>query len=439
MDSLGNKIGIVGCGAVGKSIITFLRKKYPDIKLSIIDQRSLNTEELKFLTLNNVAHIDYEYHNAFITLQDHIFISPGIDRAPFQHAQHKWIEEVDLFFELCTKPVIAITGSAGKTSTLLLLEHILKKQKLNAIACGNVGYPLLSALLEQENVDYFIAELSSFQLEFTTQCTPDYALITNLSDNHLDRHITLENYKNAKAQIFKNQKNSQYACLPFELFQEFALVIEHQKIVLFSSTDNNYNITQQLSDITCLANWNSVCTLLELIEKLPTIEQLEDYCADFTLEHRVEYVCTYQNMIFYNDSKATLPLSTQNAISYFKTQPIIIMVGGFSKGVNRKSFIQSLPENVIHIECFGLEALELASYCDLFGRSYTVHTTIKEAFDHTLTVTQESVIILFSPAGATHTHEFANYKERGNYFKLLAHSLQQNNYLYQEKVSSSKK
>lgn len=423
MDSLGNKVGIIGCGAVGRSIITFLRKKFPTITLSITDQRSLTQQELEFLTLHNVIHVDYEYRNAFIALQDQIFISPGIDRTPFLYAQHKWAEEVDLFFEYCTKPVVAITGSAGKTSTVLLLEHILKKQGVRAIACGNVGYPLLSAVLEQEDVDYFIAELSSFQLEFTTQCTPDYALITNLSDNHLDRHITLESYRNAKSLIFKNQKNSQYACLPFELFQKFALVTEHQKVVLFSSTDNNYNITQKLSDMTRLANWNSICTLLELIEKLPTTEQLEEYCADFALEHRVEYVRTYKNMLFYNDSKATLPLSTQNALSYFKTQPIILMLGGFSKGVDRKPFIQSLPNNIIHIECFGLEALELASYCALFDRSYTAHETIKEAFDHALTITSDHVVILFSPAGATHTHEFANYKERGNYFKSLVHNL----------------
>jgi len=281
----------------------------------------------------------------------------------------------------------------------------------------------LLALLEQDNTDYFITELSSFQLEFTTQCRPDYALITNLADNHLDRHLTLENYRNAKAQIFKNQKNSQYACLPFELYEQFASVIEHQQLILFSSTDNNYNITHELSDITCLANWNSICTLLELIEKLPTIEQLEKYCSDFVIEHRVEYVCTYKNMAFYNDSKSTLPFSTHNALSYFKNEPVILLIGGFSKGVNRKPFIQSLPENIILIECFGPESKELASYCELFNRPHNNHATIKEAFDHALTVTTEPVTILFSPAGATHTHEFANYKERGNYFKSLARSL----------------
>ena len=423
MDILGNKIGIIGCGAVGKSIITFLRKKFPTVELFITDQRSLTPDELDFLALHNVTHVDYQYHNAFITLQDNIFISPGIDRTPFLHAQHKWVEEVDLFFEYCTKPVITITGSAGKTSTVLLLEHILKKQNVHAIACGNVGYPLLSALLEQDNVDYFIAELSSFQLEFTTQCTPDYALITNLSDNHLDRHVTYENYKNAKSFIFKNQKSAQYACLPFELYEKFAFVTEHQKLVLFSSTDNNYNITQKLSDVTCLANWNSICTLLELIKELPSIEDLENYCADFSLEHRVEYVRTYNNMTFYNDSKATLPLSTQNALSYFKDLPIILMIGGFSKGVDRKQFIKTLPENIIHIECFGLEADQLASFCTLSKRPHSSHVTIKEAFNHAISITSEKVIILFSPAGATHTHEFANYKERGNYFKLLARSL----------------
>lgn len=423
MDQLGTKVGIIGYGAVGKSIITFIRKKYTHITLSITDQRILTPEEVTFLENNNVTHVNYEQITQFIMLQDHIFISPGIDRTPFKDVQYKWAEEVDLFFEYCTKPVIAITGSAGKTSTVLLLEHILKKQGIKAIACGNVGYPLLSALLEQDTVHYFIAELSSFQLEFTTQCRPNYALITNLSDNHLDRHLKLENYKNAKAQIFKHQKSSQYACLPFELYKEFAMVIEHQQLVLFSSTDNNYNITVKLSDITCLANWNSICTLLELLEKLPTIEQLESYCADFTIEHRVEYVCSYKNMKFYNDSKATLPLSTHNALSQFKNENIILMIGGFSKGVDRKPFIQSLPNNVIHIECFGPESTQLGSFCASYNRFYSEHATIKEAFDHALTVTTEPVTILFSPAGATHTHEFANYKERGNYFKSLALSL----------------
>lgn len=423
IDFNNTKVGIIGCGAVGKSIVTFLKTKFPDIILFITDQRTLSQEEISFLKTHHVSHVDYEYVTPFLTLQDYIFISPGIDRTPYVHTQHKWLEEVDIFFEYCKKPVIAITGSAGKTSTVLLLEHILNKHGKPTIACGNVGFPLLDAVLEQEKYDYFIAELSSFQLEFSTQCTPDYALITNLSDNHLDRHKTLENYRTAKAQIFKNQRSNQYACLPFELFEQFASVIEHQKVVLFSSTDNNNNITQKLSDITCLANWNSIVTLLELCDQLPTINQLETYCADFQLEHRVEYVGTYKNFTFYNDSKATLPLSTINALSYFKDQPVVLMVGGFSKGVDRKPFIESLPENVIFVSCFGPESQELVSFCALFKRPHSAHLTIKEAFDHALRVTTEPAILLFSPAGATHTHEFANYKERGNYFKSLARSL----------------
>lgn len=423
MNYNGYKIGIIGYGVVGKSIVDFFKVKFPEALLYLTDQRSLKEEEQHSLKRNAVTFVSYDQLIPFVTLCDYIFISPGFDRTPFVSVQHKWLEEVDLFFEYVKKPVIAITGSAGKTSTVLLLEHILQKQNIRARACGNVGFPLLAALLEQDTLHYFIAELSSFQLEFANQCTPDIALLTNLSDNHLDRHKTVENYKNAKSKIFAHQKSTQYACLPFEFYADFASVLENQKVVLFSSFSNDYNITQKLSDITCLANWNSICTILELIEKLPSIELLETYCSDFILEHRVEFVRTYKNMKFYNDSKSTLPLSTENALLSFKNQPIILMIGGFSKGVNRKPFIQSLPEDIIHIICFGLEAPELGSFCALYGKPFSIHETIKEAFEQSITITSEPVVILFSPSGATHTHEFANYKERGNYFKSLVHSL----------------
>lgn len=424
MDYNNIKIGIIGCGAVGKSIITFLRKLFPEVIVYITDQRTLSENEEVFLKQENALFVHYDQIKEFLTLSEYIFISPGCDREPFKSVEHKWIEEVDLFFKYTKKPVIAVTGSAGKTSTVLLLEHILKKHNVRVVACGNSGFPLLSALLEQDEIDFFIAELSSFQLEYATNCMADYAMITNFSDNHLDRHKTIESYKAAKANIFKYQKPSQYAIVPFDMYGPFSDVLDHQKLILFSQDDNNYNITNQLSDITSVKNWNGICTLLEAIDELPTISELEKYCKDFKNEHRIEYVGKKNGLVFYNDSKATLPLSTLHALSQFKDKPVILMLGGFSKGVDRKHLIKQLPSNIIHIACFGLEAEILGEFCKTLRRNYSEHITIDDAFNTVLELPLlEETIVLFSPAGATHTHEFANYKERGNFFKSLVRSL----------------
>ncbi len=424
-----SKIGIWGFGVVGKSVLSFLTKK--DYTLSLLEQRELTPLEVALVTGHNVQCVDQHYLPQFLEMNDFIIASPGIDLEPYKGYAHKWITELDLFAAENNIPVIAITGSVGKTSIVTLLTGLLNALGKRAIALGNIGTPMLD-ILEQLNFsednklqppyDYLVMELSSFQLEHTKHFKPTIAAITNLIPNHLDRHKTLENYLFAKSKIIKNQTEEDRAIIPMEFMDIFWPFVGQQKITWVGEGKFD-DIALALSDITCMQNWNLIFSILEALN-LP-IEEVTKYAYNISMpKHRVELVRIFKTIRFYNDSKGTLIESTQQAIGRFKTEPILLFLGGLCKGVDRKPLIESLPSNIKQVFCFGKEADQLAQWCIEAAITCSIHETLESAFETCVKVMKDNDIVLLSPSGSSYDL-FKNYEERGKRFAQLVNNLKE--------------
>lgn len=413
-DFNGKKVGIWGFGVTGQSILGFLSQF--ECQILITDKNKLNGVQQALIDGHKVQFVEYQFLPQFLELCDIIIPSPGVDLKPFSLFNAKFLSELDLFAQLVTRPTIAITGSVGKTSTVHTLTHLLNKLGKKALACGNIGFPLLDAIGQQNKYDYLVLELSSFQLQHNTLFKPDRAAIITLCPNHLDQHADMFEYITAKGQLFKHQTENQHAIIPIHLMDCMFDFVNKQQ-VQWLTDDYEVDKIKALSDILPPINAQIIIALLESID-LPT-DNLKELCVDLpALPHRIEYVTTINGVDYYNDSKSTIGAATVAAVQKFAGKPIILFLGGLSKGADRSELIKELKNKVNHIICFGAEAQQLHQFCITVGISASHHATLEAAINYTKTITQSGDIVLFSPAGSSFDL-FSNYIERGNCFKKL--------------------
>lgn len=424
------KIGVWGLGLVGQAAMRFL--SHQRAQLSIWDQKQLPK------TIADMAHqlgVTYQPNQAiqaFLADNELIMPSPGIDVRPYSQYHSKIICELDLFAHFFNKPVIAITGTIGKTTVTTLLSQALQKAGKRVLTGGNIGTPLLDLIDQQKNADLAVIELSSFQLEYSTFFAPDLAIWTNFYPNHLDRHSTPEEYFNAKLKLTSYQKADQHLLLPHNMTPSVAT---KSKAHILSTSTNTANANYYLSknsiykndkklielpekQTTFTENIITICAALDIMGINPTPSLLTTNNTPPELEHRLEYVATRNGITFYNDSKSTITESTMAAIQRLQSHSLILLLGGLSKGVNRESFIAHLPQHVRHVTCFGKEAESLHHLCKLYKQASSSCKTLEEAIATSLRYAHVGNTILLSPGGSSFDL-FSNYKERGKRFKEL--------------------
>lgn len=410
----GKKIGIWGFGKTGQSALSFLSLFSPS--LTVLEDKELDPFQKQLLQGHGAQLVTPELTPQFIELNDIIIPSPGINLAPYKDFEEKFVAEVDLFGQWVKKPVIAITGSAGKTSTTTLITQILNLLGKKAVAAGNIGKPMLDVLAEQDQYDYIVLELSSFQLERAKKFAPTISTILNIFPNHLDRHADMQEYLEAKGKLLKYQTEEQYTFLPMHSMDTFWMLPGQQK-VCWVGNSNYTNIIKELSDITCAENWNIILSILEHLGYEP--EQVLAHKDVLTIPaHRVEFVTTKNDIEFYNDSKSTVPEATLHAVSRFPKKSIVLLLGGLSKGADRSLLIKQLPKNVTHIICFGKEAEELHGFCKKMKRESSAHLNLESALKAAIETAKPGDVVLLSPAGSSYDL-YKNYEERGNHFKKL--------------------
>ncbi|MCA9769917.1 UDP-N-acetylmuramoyl-L-alanine--D-glutamate ligase [Candidatus Dependentiae bacterium] len=437
------KIGVWGLGVVGKAAVSFLHTQ--NIYITVCNDKNLTASEKNFLQKYNAFFCHQKNINYFFQENDFIVVSPGIDLTPYKKYQHKFLAELDLFQEFCTKPLIAITGSVGKTTIVTLLEEILKKYGHTVLVGGNIGISTLSLLSKQNNADYIILEVSSFQLEYCKQFAPDFAIITNLYPNHLDRHKTVEQYCTTKLNIIKYQNMHQKALLPLSIHEilpknnksnisffsdqkpkqfldRCSYFFTLNNLVIMRHYGSKNNIEESIiylsffPNITFTQNWLIITAILYLLGKKVKSENIQ---SQFTLpKHRLEKVTTIDGITFYNDSKATTPSSTLAAVNQLQGKPIHLFLGGLSKGIDRTDLITQLKNKVCFIYCFGKEAKELKKMCTQNNIPAQHYSNLDDAFQASLQKAHPGVQIVLSPSGSSFDL-FKNYEERGNYFKKL--------------------
>jgi len=246
------KIGIVGFGVVGKSALAFLKASSSDVMLEeqeehsafarriqvcVWDSRTLSEEEISFAKKYNALLVDNKTIDlkSFIEQNDYILPSPGVSIEEYAAYSDKFLCELDFFASFFQWPVIAVTGSVGKTTTTKLIAHLASlgtffpttsiaplsvKENIQAVCGGNIGIGMLDLIQKQDAFDVGVLELSSFQLELSRKFAPDVAVWTNMYPNHLDRHKTFQEYCIAKSNIMRYQTASQVSVLAQDLFKD---------------------------------------------------------------------------------------------------------------------------------------------------------------------------------------------------------------------------
>lgn len=451
-DYTNKKIGIWGMGIVGTSALNYFHGN--NVQLEVLDAKPL-PDELRQHLVNKRIHyyLQADHLAEFLEDNDYILPSPGIDLRPYERYAHKWLSELDIFSSSALQPIIAVTGTVGKTTVTHILGQLLHAHGLQPHVGGNIGTGMLDLLkLEPKTT---LLELSSFQLELTKHFAPDLAIWTNFYPNHLDRHPTAQSYFDAKYKIIAHQRLGQKALVPWSLrdmlaqqqpvessihfFWPHDITDDHPELVegkkLLPTDTHLYYLTdtalmvycngitdqllshEQLPSCSYKDNWLIIAAALNLL-KIP-VTTIAKHADRITVpEHRLEKVTTINNVDFYNDSKSTTLEATQAALARLQNRPIHLFLGGISKGIDRTPLIQNLQPHVYHVYCFGKEAATLDALCNRYGKLSSSYTTLESAFAACMQNVRPGDIALFSPAGASFDL-FANYIERGVRFKKL--------------------
>jgi len=449
MKLFNKKIGVWGYGVVGKSAIRYL-SPYAQ-QLTVYDQKNLASAAQDALAPAAIKIYSPDALVQFLQDNDYIVPSPGIDLRPYGNYKDKFITELDLFIDAWQKPIVSITGSIGKTTVTHVLSHLLQAADKQVATGGNIGTGMLDLLPSQEKSDYAVLELSSFQLEDYHARGPELAIITNIYPNHLDRHGSFEAYCAAKYKMVAQQGATGKALLPFALMhqvrhavptkQSFSFFADElpttalltglrpedtlyyytpEKLLMQLHAGKHTQLTQQAAPpLTFVTNLLILQTALALLDLDPHIGAPQLVGCSLPA-HRLAAIALHDGIEFYNDSKATIPEAMLAAVKKLAGNPILLFLGGVSKGVDRTQSIAELQHaGLKHVFCFGKEAEALQAMCAANNIPATNYTDLQSAF---ATCLQQYAVagdkVLFSPAGASFDL-FTDYQARGNEFAKL--------------------
>ncbi|WP_210609849.1 UDP-N-acetylmuramoyl-L-alanine--D-glutamate ligase [Priestia flexa] len=350
------------------------------------------------------------------------------------------ITEVELAYQISEAPFIGITGSNGKTTTTTLIYKMLEEDRKNPLIAGNIGTVACEVAQEAKPENVIVTELSSFQLMGIETFKPKISLFLNLFEAHLDYHGTKEEYAQAKANIFKNQTQDDFAVVNMDDSEvKKASKSVAAQIVPFSVNeevkDGAYLLNKQLyfrneavmnvKDVVLPGKHNleNILAAIAVVKLLGcSNEAIYRVLTTFAgVKHRVQYVTTINKRKFYNDSKATNILATKVALSAF-TQPTILLAGGLDRG-NEFDELKPSFEHVKAVITFGetapkIERVAKEAGIQVIKRVDNVKQAVIEAYD----CSEEDDVVLLSPACAS-WDQFKTFEERGDMFIKSVHKL----------------
>jgi UDP-N-acetylmuramoylalanine--D-glutamate ligase len=444
----GKRIVVVGMAQTGMAAAEFLTRQGAAVVVSEVKtEAELGDSPQRLRSWG--AEVEMGEHSPETFLSgDLIVLSPGVDPAisPLEQARTKGIpivSEVELASWFLSPPLIAVTGTNGKSTTTALIGHILSEWGKRAFVGGNIGTPLTEYLLHEEEADYIVAEISSFQLEAISSFRPWIALLLNLGEDHLDRHPTLSSYAAIKARIFLNQGPKDWAVvntddvivrslipqiraqlLPFGCSGngEQGVWLEGTGTIVYRGQEREERFSLQRVRIRGMHNCENIMAAIgtALICGVPP-EHIQRSLASFEgLEHRLERVGEWNGVSIYNDSKATNVASTLRALLSLEG-PIILLAGGRDKGGDYSLLRGPIKERAKALILMG-EAKEKmqGAFQDLLpchlveGMEAGVQLAWKLA--------RRGDAILLSPACSSFDM-FEDYQERGRTFKEIVMKL----------------
>ncbi len=434
------KVLIMGFSMSGKSAAKYLARHGADV--FITENREQKEEDLKDIQELEGLGIKIEFggnSNEFLNDSYMAIVSPSVPKESelYKKVQEKNIQiisEIELAYKETGRPFIGITGTNGKTTVTALTSHILSSE-YKAPECGNIGVPPTSLL--DDDVDYFVCELSSFQMEHTNAFKAQIACWTNFTPDHITWHGTLENYFNAKAKLFRNPTASAFAVLngADEKLLEFSKTVGGTVFLFDKEVEDNCCYIKdesifykrngkeefiiKLADCPLIGHHNyqniMCCVIMAKIIGISN-EHIQERIKDFVVpEHRLEKVREYNGITFYNDSKATNPEASIVAINSFNNTDVALIAGGRDKLTTLDEFCESVKQHIKTVILIGEaterfeEALKKSGFDNILKAD-----TMESAIDKAIELKPNNVLL--SPACASFDM-FKGYEERGTVFK----------------------
>ena len=454
-DVKNKKVAVMGIGISNIPLIKYLVNFGVDV--TAFDK---STEEKLADAFNELKGLPVKYSIGPDYLSelkgfDLIFRTPGMrpDLPELVQAVENGAEltsEMEVFLRLCPAQVFAVTGSDGKTTTTTLIYKILSEEGFNCWLGGNIGTPLLSRIDDVAETDKVVLELSSFQLMTIKDC-PSVAVVTNITPNHLDVHKSLQEYIDAKKNIFINQKENDKLILNYdnEITKSFNYEARGKHVYFSRLNDLNDGVIYQGGKIMVKKGNSSI----EIIEgdkiKIPGVHNIENYMAataatiDYVkpetiakiattfngVEHRIELVRELNGVKFYNSSIDSSPSRTIAALKTFKNK-VILIAGGKDKGIPYDSIGEIIAEKVKCLLLIGATASRIEEAYKNYLQQRDMENEIKiihcDSYEEVVKKAYEQAksgdCIILSPA-STSFDMFKNFEHRGNVFKELVNGL----------------
>jgi UDP-N-acetylmuramoylalanine--D-glutamate ligase len=447
MNLTGKKIVVIGMGKTGIATARFLGKQ--GAKVAVTDEQPIDKWGGEFEQIAKEKWLEIGNYNTRVLTGACIVVpSPGVPpyNALLVEALKKNIpvvSEIELAYRFLKVPVIAVTGTNGKTTTTTLLGEILKCSGKKTFVGGNIGNPLIEYVESSQKDDFIVAEISSFQLQWTEKFRPFIAVLLNITCDHINYHGSFAEYRRIKTRVFANQTKTDFAILnaadPEQ--EEIASIINAQVIKFSSKKVLQKGIFIKKNNIVFrMPGTNEEQYPLSVIN-LPGLHNVENIMAAIMaarfcgcsqeniiaavaafrgLPHRIEFVDEKNSIKFYDDSKGTNVGSVVRALETF-TQPVILLLGGRDKDGDFETLKPLLAAKAKKVILFGEARNRISS---LIGEDIPVlkKAKLREAIESAYKNAQSGDVVLLSP-GCASFDEFANYKERGNYFEDVVRNL----------------
>lgn len=444
------KVAVIGLGVSNLPLMEYLYEKKANV--TVFDEHDIDSISKDIM--DKITTYGFSFHfgkNSLENLKGFsvIFRSPSClptRKELINEANNGAIvtTEVELLMKMCPCKIVGVTGSDGKTTTTSLINAILKKAGYNTFLGGNIGTPLFTKLPNMKPEDILVLELSSFQL-MGMEISPDIAVITNITPNHLNIHKDYEEYIEAKKNIFKYQNEKGILVLNYD--NEITRNCEKEakgKVIFFSSKnklDNGYIVDEDVikecedkirkhilnvEDVILRGNHNyqNIATAIAATSSLADIDTIVDAVKEFKpVEHRIEFIREIDGVKWYNDSASSSPSRTLSGINAFKEE-IILIAGGYDKNLDYTPLAKPIIEKVKSLILIGQTSGKIFDAVKLEleneNKELDIHMceNLEETINLAKKVARPGQVVLFSPASASFDM-FKNFADRGNQFKEL--------------------
>jgi UDP-N-acetylmuramoylalanine--D-glutamate ligase len=433
------KIAVLGAGLSGTAAALLLKTEGAQVTvLDSAEEKNLLKSTIDNLRAQGVRVICGTAANEDSTIYQLVVLSPGIDPAAplarnFSSRKIEMIGELELGWRSCELPVIAVTGTNGKTTTTELLAQTLDACGQRTIACGNIGKPLSEVAREKNSFDVLTVEVSSFQLEAIQTFRPSISLWLNFAPDHLDRYRSVADYRAAKLRIFENQTEDDVAIvnasetlpkirprqITFSAYAdradfrlaEGAIVYQNQIVLRLAETKlrGSHNIENLMATLAA-----GVARGLSFRQMVPPL------CAYEPRPHRCEFVREVGGVDYVNDSKATNLDAVEKALRA-QTKPVVLIAGGKDKGFTFDP-LRPLVKNKVRSTILIGEMAESIARAWSGAIESEIASSLADAVERAHAIARPGDVVLFSP-GTSSFDMFKSYAHRGDQFRALVQAL----------------